>query len=78
MFKSNDEIGKSYYQTPYTKVPIKFRTTNTTLTTRTHHLTCPDWYKCLNGGICVIDLVTGPKCLCTAEFEGLNCGKGIC
>ncbi len=36
---------------------------------------CPEWYVCLNGGTCVLDLSRGPQCMCTHEFEGLNCGK---
>lgn len=36
---------------------------------------CPSEYRCLNGGTCVVDQVIGPKCMCTAEYTGLNCGQ---
>ena len=84
VIKSNDDIGKNYYyQTTHLKNPSsKIRTTystNSTGTSKTksHHIKCPDWYNCLNGGTCIVDLILGPKCLCTEEYEGLNCGKGL-
>ncbi len=58
------------------KSSIKTTTTATVRsTTTTESLKCPEWYNCLNGGTCVIDIKNGPKCLCSHEYEGLNCGK---
>ena len=36
---------------------------------------CPPFFKCLNGGRCVIDEINGPKCFCAQDFEGLNCAQ---
>lgn len=43
--------------------------------TKAIQIKCPDWYVCLNGGICTVDPREGPKCICTENFEGINCGK---
>ena len=34
---------------------------------------CPSTYNCKNGGTCVLDVERGPRCLCTADFTGLDC-----
>jgi hypothetical protein len=71
---SNDD--KKHHQTTNWKIPLNSKIKNTSLTSKVHDIKCPDWYNCLNDGTCVVDLVVGPKCLCTEDFMGLNCGKG--
>jgi hypothetical protein len=34
---------------------------------------CPIDFKCLNGGTCYFDSITGPRCGCMPNFLGLNC-----
>jgi len=36
---------------------------------------CPPFYRCLNGGYCIIDEASGPKCNCVGDYEGVNCGQ---
>jgi hypothetical protein len=36
---------------------------------------CPPFYRCLNGGYCIVDETSGPKCNCVGEYEGVNCGQ---
>ena len=36
---------------------------------------CPPFYRCLNGGYCIIDETSGPKCNCVGDYEGVNCGQ---